>query len=70
IKKQGILLYLVCEPTPTLYELVHAANGMVFQISNTPDNAELQRIAVQLAASIVATIGSGNTQPMIAPAAT
>lgn len=70
IKEMGILLYLVCEPTPTLYELASAADGLVFQISNNPDPTELQSIAAQLAASIVATVGSGGTVPMTVPAGT
>ena len=68
IKDKGILLYLVCEPTPTLQELAAAAEGLVFQITNNPDPAELQKIASQLAASIVATVASGGTVPMTVPA--
>jgi len=66
IKDRGILFYLVCEPTPTLRELASAAGGLVFQISNNPDPAELQKIGDQVSASIVATIGSGGTLPMTA----
>jgi hypothetical protein len=68
IKEKGILLYLVCELTPALQELASAAEGLVFQISNSPDPGELQKIASQLAASIVATVGSGGTVPMTVPA--
>lgn len=68
IKDKGILLYLVCEPTPTLQELASAAEGLVFQISNNPDPSEMQKIAAQLAASIVATVASGGTVPMTVPA--
>lgn len=64
IKNRGVLLYLVCEPTPTLQELVNAADGLMFQISNNPDPSELQRVASQLAASIVAKVASGSTVPM------
>lgn len=67
IKAKGILLYLVCEPTPTLQDLAAAAEGMVFQISNNPDPVQMQRIAAQLAASIVATVASGGTVPMTVP---
>ena len=66
IKDKGILLYLVSELTPTLQELASAAEGMVFKISNNPDPAEMQKIAAQLAASIVATVASGGTVPMTA----
>jgi hypothetical protein len=68
IKRRGILLYLVSEPTPTLHDLVQAAQGLEFQISNSPDPVELQKIAAQLAASIVATVASGGTIPMTVPA--
>ena len=68
IKDKGILLYVVCEPTPTLQELASAAEGLVFQISNNPDPAQMQKIAGQLAASIVATVASGGTVPMTVPA--
>jgi len=68
INKKGILLYLVCEPTATLQELASGAEGLVFQISNNPDPSEMQKIAAQLAASIVATVASGATVPMTVPA--
>jgi hypothetical protein len=64
IKEQGILLYLVCQPTKILRELVEAAEGLMFEITNKPDPEDLQRIASQLAASIVSTIGSGATAPL------
>ena len=67
IRRQGILFYLVCEPTPTLQELVNAAGGLMFEITNNPDPGDLQKIAGQLAASIVATVQGGDTVPMIAP---
>jgi hypothetical protein len=68
IKDKGLLLYLVCQPTAYLQELANAAGGLVFEITNSPDPAELQKIAAQLAASIVATVASGSTVPMTAPA--
>lgn len=64
IRDKGILLYLVCEPTPALQQLASAAGGLLFQISNNPDPTEMQKIAAQLAASIVATVASGGTVPM------
>jgi len=64
IKEAGILLYLVCEPTPTLNELAEAAEGIVFKITNNPDLQELEKIAAQLSASIVASVGSGATTPV------
>lgn len=68
IKDKGILLYLVCEPTPLLQELLSAAEGLIFQINNAPELSELQQIAGQLSASIVATVASGGTVPMTVPA--
>ena len=64
IRERGILFYLVSEITPTLLELATAAEGLVFRIRNDPDPVELQRIAAQVAASIVATVASGGTVPM------
>jgi len=64
VRRRGLLLYLVCEPTPTLHDLCTAAGGLMFQISNSPDPAELQKIASQLAASIVVSVAHGSTVPM------
>ena len=64
IKDQGILLYLVCQPTKSLQELVDASDGLLFEITNKPDPDDLQRIAGQLATSIVSTVGSGATAPL------
>ncbi|OQC41333.1 MAG: hypothetical protein BWX66_00762 [Deltaproteobacteria bacterium ADurb.Bin058] len=66
IASKGLILYLICEVTPTLWELAQAANGLVFPISNDPDPLEMQKIGSQLAASIVATIKGGGTVPMVA----
>ncbi len=64
IKDKGILLYLVCERTATLNELATAAEGLVFQISDSPDPLELQRIAAKLAESIQVSITKGSTVPL------
>jgi len=64
IKSRGVLLYLVCEPTPALVELVEGAEGLLFEITNNPDPQELHKIAAQLAASIVATVSAGGTVPL------
>lgn len=64
VKDQGVLLYLVCQPTPRLRELVDSADGLMFEISNEPKAEDLQVIAGKLAASIVATVGSGATSPI------
>ena len=70
IKNHGILLYLICEPTPTLHELISAADGFMFQISNSPDLSELQQIAAQVSASIAVSVTKGGTLPMSAPTKT
>jgi hypothetical protein len=67
LKRQGILLYLVSERTPRLHELVEAAEGLIFPITNQPDPGVLQKIASQVAASIIATTASGLTVPMTVP---
>jgi hypothetical protein len=64
IRERGILLYLVCEPTPLLYELSKAAHGLIFEISNDPKPDELQIVAGQLSASVLATMGSHGTVPL------
>lgn len=69
IKSSGILLYLICEPTPTLYELAQAASGLLFEITNSPDPAALEAISAQLSASIIASIAKGGTLPMGSPPA-
>ena len=68
IQDKGILLYLVCQPTFNLQELASSAEGLVFQISNNPEPAEMQKIAAQVGASIVATVAAGGTVPMTVPA--
>lgn len=57
------LLYLVCEPTPRLEELCTAANGLMFPISNDPRPRDLQKIAAQVAASVVLTVAKKGTIP-------
>jgi len=64
VKDQGVLLYVVCQPTTKLRELVDAADGLLFEITNEPEAEDLQVIAGKLAASIVATVGSGATSPI------
>ena len=70
IRKREILLYLVSEPTPSLQELVSAASGIIFTITNDPDPTELQKISAQLAASILVTVASRSTEPMPVAATT
>lgn len=67
IQAQGISLYLVCEPTPTLYELLKSAGGLMFPISVNPDPADLELIAGQLAVSISQPMVAGTTLPLPQP---
>ena len=69
IKKKSLLLYLICEPTPKLHELCVAAGGLMFRISNSPNPAEMQLIASQVSASIIAAVNTGGTKPMSVPLA-
>jgi len=59
-KKLSVFLCLVCQPTPTLEQLVSAADGLLFEISNDPKPEEFNKIAGLLTASIaVATMNTG-----------
>lgn len=64
VNSRGVLLYLVCQRVPRLVELCDAAGGLMFEITNDPDPAELQKVAAMLSASIVASTASGSTVPM------
>lgn len=63
LKARRIQLYLVCQPTPTLKELVEAAGGLMFEISNSPDQKDLDVIANKLAASITNRSENSVTTP-------
>lgn len=69
IKRQGLFLCLVCEPTPTLKQVADAAGGLLFRISNDPDAEEIDQVAAQVAASVVASISGGGTVPLTSPIA-
>ena len=56
IKENRVALYLIGQQTPTLIELVEAAGGLFFEISNDPQVAEMRRVADMVAASITASI--------------
>ncbi len=64
LNERGMLLYLVCQPTPSLNELCDAAGGLMFQITNSPSRSEMQRIAAQLSASILQMAAKSNTVPL------
>jgi hypothetical protein len=64
LRRRGLLLYLICEPTAQFQELCDGAGGLMFPISNDPDPKEMQKIAGQLSASIVQTIATGGTVPL------
>lgn len=61
IRNRGILLYLVCERTTRMMELIKGADGFFFQISNSPSPEELRVISNALGKSIVASIQTGGT---------
>ncbi|MBI4872085.1 MAG: hypothetical protein HY814_11025 [Candidatus Riflebacteria bacterium] len=59
LRQRRIQLYAICEMTPVLHELVTAAGGCIFPISNNPDTAEMARIAADVARSITQTAETG-----------
>lgn len=61
IRERRVLLYLICQPTACLREFCDAAGGLMFQISNSPDPADLQKIASDIGKSILGTLQSGAT---------
>ena len=64
VKERGVLLYLVCQPTPTLNELAEGASGLVFEISHDPSPEEMATVAAQVTASVVHTVSTGGTIPL------
>ena len=64
IARRGLLLYMVAEHTSQLQQLVDAAGGLMFPISNDPDPANMQKIAARISASIVQTLATGGTVPV------
>lgn len=61
LQQRNIKLFLICQPTPTLTELVESANGFIFPISNNPSTEEYEAIIQQLSTSMTASIRSGST---------
>lgn len=67
IKAKRVKLFLVCQSTPSLQELVDAAGGFLIEISNNPDTAEIKKVVSSLCATLTATMsGAGGTVPMSA----
>jgi hypothetical protein len=64
IRRRALLLYLVCEPYDFAKEVGRAAQGLLLPITNNPNPADMQRVAAQLSASILATVSAGATRPM------
>lgn len=60
----GVMLFLVCEPTPALRALANAAHTIIIPISNDPDLNELQRATAELCKSLTASLTQGATMPM------
>ena len=70
IKESGVTLYVIGHPTPVMLELVEAAGGFFFEISNDPQVAEMRRVADMVAASITASFSRATaTRPAPAPTA-
>ena len=68
LKSRGILTYLVAEDYPFARQLVEAAEGLFFPISNNPDPAQMQQIAAGISQSILINVASTATRPMTVPA--
>jgi len=67
IKDKRVKLFLVCQSTPTLRDLVDAAGGFLIEISNNPDSAEVKKVVNSLCAALTVTMsGAGGTIPMSA----
>jgi len=62
IHASGVALYVIGQPTPTLVELVEAASGFFFEISNNPQPTEMQRIADAVGASITSPLSKPATR--------
>lgn len=60
-KAKGVFLFLVCQETTSLREIVDAAGGYLIPISTTPDEAEIKKVVAQLTASIAATVTTAAT---------
>ncbi|MBT8467322.1 MAG: VWA domain-containing protein [Deltaproteobacteria bacterium] len=70
IKESGVTLYVIGQPTAVMLELVEAAGGFFFEISNDPQVTELRRVADMVAASITASFSRATaTRPAPAPTA-
>lgn len=67
IRDRGILFYVVGEDMTRMRALCDAAGGLFFEISNDPRPEDLERIAADVAASVVATMSCGKTIPIAAP---
>ena len=68
IKNSGVALYVIGQPTVVMLELVEAADGFFFEISNNPQVVEMRRIADMVAASIAASFSRATaTRPAPAP---
>ncbi len=66
IKDRGIFLFLVCQETKNLREIVDAAGGFIIPISTEPDEKEIQQVVSSLTASIMSTVNQGATISMSA----
>jgi hypothetical protein len=65
LKSRGVLLYAICESAPRINAFIEAAKGYHEPISNSPDTERLRQIAKSISASIIKTVASGATVPLI-----
>jgi hypothetical protein len=58
LKARKIKFYLIGTPGTNLIQLVDAADGFFFELTNTPSEAEVAAISANLAATVTATLRS------------
>jgi len=67
LRGRGIQLYVVAEDYPFARELSEAACGLFFSITNDPEPAQMQQIAVGISQTLLLTVASPATKPMTVP---
>ena len=67
LQRQGIQLFVVAEDYPFARDLVDAAAGLFFPISNNPDPTQMQQIAGAISQTLLLTVASPATKPMTRP---
>lgn len=67
-RELGLLVYLVCEPTPALGAFCEAAGGMMVPITNTPSEELMMSVADRIARSVTYSVSVRSVTPLEAPA--